>query len=220
MDEKIKIAPSILAADFSQLGIETQAITKAGADYVHVDVMDGHFVPNITIGPEVIKDLRKCTELPFDVHLMIAPVDPFLESFVKSGADIITFHPEAGPDTQKTINIIKKLGIKVGLSLNPSTSIEVLYPLIDCLDLILVMTVVPGFGGQTFLDDQLIKIEKIRKLIDKSGKNIELEVDGGINFDTAPKAISAGADVLVAGTATFNGGPQNYASNISKLRNG
>ena len=157
MDEKIKIAPSILAADFSQLGNETQAITKAGADYVHVDVMDGHFVPNITIGPEVIKDLRKCTELPFDVHLMIAPVDPFLESFVKSGADIITFHPEAGPNTQKTINIIKKLGIKVGLSLNPSTSIEVLYPLIDCLDLILVMTVVPGFGGQTFLDDQLIK---------------------------------------------------------------
>ena len=175
MDEKIKIAPSILAADFSQLGNETQAITKAGADYVHVDVMDGHFVPNITIGPEVIKDLRKCTELPFDVHLMIAPVDPFLESFVKSGADIITFHPEAGPNTQKTINIIKKLGIKVGLSLNPSTSIEVLYPLIDCLDLILVMTVVPGFGGQTFLDDQLIKIEKIRKLIDKSGKNIELQ---------------------------------------------
>ena len=220
MDEKIKIAPSILAADFSQLGTETQAITKAGADYVHVDVMDGHFVPNITIGPEVIKDLRKYTELPFDVHLMIAPVDPFLESFFKSGADIITFHPEAVTDTQKTIDIIKKLGIKVGLSLNPSTSIEVLDPLIDCLDLILVMTVVPGFGGQTFLDDQLIKIEKIRKLIDKSGKNIELEVDGGINFDTAPKAISAGADVLVAGTATFNGGPQNYANNISKLRNG
>ena len=218
MDKKIKIAPSILAADFSKLGEEISAITIAGADYVHVDVMDGHYVPNLTIGPEVIKDIRKCTKIPFDVHLMITPVNPLLEDFAKSGSDIITFHPEAEDNPKWTIEIIKSLGCKVGISLNPSTEINVLDKIIEDIDLILVMTVVPGFGGQSFMHDQLEKIENIRKLIDATGKDIELEVDGGINFETSQLAINAGADVLVAGTSTFQGGQDNYANNISKLR--
>ena len=218
MDKKIKIAPSILAADFSKLGEEISAITEAGADYVHVDVMDGHYVPNLTIGPEVIKDIRKCTKIPFDVHLMITPVNPLLEEFIESGSDIVTFHPEAEDDPLATVKIIKSLGCKVGISLNPSTKINVLNKLIEEIDLILVMTVVPGFGGQSFMHDQLEKIQNIRTLIDTSGKDIELEVDGGINFETSRLAINAGADVLVAGTSTFKGGQDNYADNISKLR--
>ena len=218
MDKKIKIAPSILAADFSKLGEEISAITEAVADYVHVDVMDGHYVPNLTIGPEVIKDIRKCTKIPFDVHLMITPVNPLLEEFVESGSDIVTFHPEAEDDPLATIKIIKSLGCKVGISLNPSTKINVLNKLIEEIDLILVMTVVPGFGGQSFMHDQLEKIQNIRTLIDTSGEDIELEVDGGINFETSRLAINAGANVLVAGTSTFKGGKDNYADNISKLR--
>ena len=218
MDKKIKIAPSILAADFSKLGEEISAITEAGADYVHVDVMDGHYVPNLTIGPEVIKDIRKCTKIPFDVHLMITPVNPLLEEFIESGSDIVTFHPEAEDDPLATVKIIKSLGCKVGISLNPSTKINVLDKLIEQIDLILVMTVVPGFGGQSFMHDQLEKIQNIRTLIDTSGKDIELEVDGGINFETSRLAINAGANVLVAGTSTFKGGQDNYADNISKLR--
>ena len=220
MDKKIKIAPSILAADFSKLGEEISAITEAGADYVHVDVMDGHYVPNLTIGPEVIKDIRKCTKIPFDVHLMITPVNPLLEEFIESGSDIVTFHPEAENDPLATVKIIKSLGCKVGISLNPSTEINVLDKLIEEIDLILVMTVVPGFGGQSFMHDQLKKIQNIRTLIDISGKDIELEVDGGINFETSRLAINAGANVLVAGTSTFKGGQNNYADNISKLRLG
>ncbi len=218
MQQATRIAPSILSADFAKLGAEVAAITEAGADMVHVDVMDGHFVPNITIGPAIVKALRPHSALPFDVHLMIAPVDPFVAAFAEAGADIISFHPEAGAHPHRTVQLIKSLGKKAGIVLNPHTPVEMIDYLIDDLDLILVMSVNPGFGGQSFIDSQLRKIEILRKRIDASGKPIDLEVDGGITLITAPRAVSAGADLLVAGTATFTGGPTAYAENIRRLK--
>jgi ribulose-phosphate 3-epimerase len=210
----VKIAPSILSADFAKLGEEIRAIDTAGADYIHVDVMDGHFVPNLTIGPGVVKALRKHTQRPFDVHLMIAPVDPYIPAFADAGSDIITVHAEATPHLDRSLQLIKSLGKKAGVSLNPSTPASAVEFVLDRVDLILAMTVNPGFGGQSFIVSQLDKLKQLKALIGR--RPIELEVDGGVTPDTARQCVTAGANVLVAGTAVF--GTPDYAGNIAKLR--
>ncbi|MEO6581043.1 MAG: ribulose-phosphate 3-epimerase [Sphingomicrobium sp.] len=212
------ISPSILSADFAKLGEEVRAIDAAGADWIHIDVMDGHYVPNLTIGPAVVKALRPHTSLPFDVHLMISPVDNFLDAFAQAGADTITIHPEAGPHIHRSLQHIRSLGKKAGVSLNPGTPAKMLDYLIEDVDLVLVMSVNPGFGGQKFIHSQLKKIESIAQMIGKRGLDVVIEVDGGIDRDTAPLAVSAGATALVAGTAVFRDGPAHYAANIAALR--
>ncbi|MEO8559487.1 MAG: ribulose-phosphate 3-epimerase [Rhodospirillales bacterium] len=216
MAQPVRIAPSILSADFARLGEEIRAVDQAGADYIHIDVMDGHFVPNLTIGPLVVKALRGHSKKIFDVHLMISPIDAFIADFANAGADIITVHPEAGPHLHRTVQLIKSLGKKAGVSLNPATPVEAVDYVLGDIDLVLVMSVNPGFGGQAFISSQLDKIKALRQRIDKSGRKIDLEVDGGVNPQTARQAIAAGADVLVAGTAVF--GSADYAGNIAKLR--
>ena len=219
MRQRLRIAPSLLAADFARLGDELRAVTAAGADYVHIDVMDGHFVPNITIGPSVVRALRPHSGLPFDVHLMIAPADPYIAEFAAAGADIITVHPESGPHLHRTIQLIKSLGKKAGVALNPATPAAAIGDVLGDIDLVLAMTVNPGFGGQGFIASQLDKIAGLRRRIDEAGgRVIDLEVDGGINGETSALAAAAGADVLVAGTAVFAGGADAYADNIRRLR--
>jgi ribulose-phosphate 3-epimerase len=218
MSARTIIAPSILAADFASLGQEVRAIEAAGADWVHVDVMDGHFVPNITIGPDVVKALRPHASIPFDVHLMISPADAYLEAFRAAGADLISVHPEAGPHLNRTLKRIRELGAKAGVVFNPSTDPSVIDWMMDDIDLILVMSVNPGFGGQSFMTSQLAKVEKLRRMIDGSGRDIILEVDGGVTAQTAPQCRAAGATALVAGSAVFKGGPDAYAANIAALR--
>ena len=212
------ISPSILSADFARLGEEVRAIDAAGADWLHIDVMDGHFVPNLTIGPGVVKALRPHSAKPFDVHLMIAPADPFLDAFAEAGADVITVHPESGPHLHRTVQRIRSLGKKAGVSLNPATPVDAVDHVMDLLDLILVMSVNPGFGGQKFLTSQLKKIEAVARRVAKQNLDIQIEVDGGIDPETARQAVSAGANVLVAGTAAFRGGPGQYAANLAALR--
>lgn len=223
MQQKTRIAPSILAADFAKLGAEVSAISEAGADYIHVDVMDGHFVPNLTIGPMVVKALRSHSQRPFDVHLMVTPVDPLVPEFAAAGADIITFHPDSGPHPHRTIQLIKSLGKKAGLALSPGTPIAAVECLLADIDLVLVMSVNPGFGGQRFIGETLDKVRALRSTIDahvakKPGRTIDLEIDGGITTDTARLAIAAGCDVLVAGTSVFGGGAGSYAARIAALK--
>ena len=217
---RVRIAPSILSADFARLGEEVAAVAAAGADFIHVDVMDGHFVPNLTIGPMVVKAIRPATSVPFDVHLMISPVDPYLDEFAAAGANILTVHPEAGPHLHRTLQRIKGAGLKAGVSLNPASPASLAIEVLDEVDLILVMSVNPGFGGQKFISSQLKKIETLRKAIDASGRDVMLEVDGGVNAETARQCVAAGATVLVAGSAVFQGGAKNYAANIAALRGG
>ena len=218
MPRNVRIAPSILSADFARLGEELRAVTDAGADLIHVDVMDGHFVPNITIGPGVVRALKPHSPLPFDVHLMIAPADPFIPQFAAAGADIITVHAEAGPHLHRSLALIRDRGCQAGVSLNPATPAEAVAPVLDAIDLVLVMSVDPGFGGQSFIASQLDKLGALRRMIDGGGRDIALEIDGGINAETAASAVGAGADILVAGTAAFAGGEQAYAENIRRLR--
>jgi ribulose-phosphate 3-epimerase len=212
------IAPSILAADFARLAEEAKAVEAAGADWLHLDVMDGHFVPNITFGPDIVKALRPHVSIPFDVHLMIAPADPYLEAFRVAGADLISVHPESGPHLNRTLKRIRDLGAKAGVVFNPSTDPSVIQWMMDDIDLILVMSINPGFGGQSFMTSQLRKIEALRKMIDAEGRDIPLEVDGGVTPVTAPQCVAAGATALVAGSAVFKGGAEQYAANIRALR--
>lgn len=218
MSPRPVIAPSLLAADFARLGEEVRAVQAAGADWLHIDVMDGHFVPNITLGPDIVKALKPHATVPMDVHLMIAPVDPFLEAFIEAGADIVSVHPESGPHLNRTLKRIRQLGARAGVVFNPSTSPSVIEWMMDEVDLILVMSINPGFGGQTFMHSQLAKIEALRRMIDASGRDIVLEVDGGVTPETARLCVDAGATALVAGTAVFRGGPDAYAANIAALR--